>query len=386
MALGGNRSTIRERPVSDRDWDFSGVAGNGDGKRGGDPQRRRSWPPPRGVLVLAGAIVLLLIAAFVYDRSRSDQVRAGVQVAGVDIGGMSADDARAKLRRELGTRLQRPVAVRAAGERYKLGPDRASLTPDVDGMVDAAIDESRSGGMPVRLVKDLTGQRSDADLPAQVNYSQVAVRRFVREVKREVDRPPVDASVEFKAADLPVVPSQRGLKVNAGSLRASVEDALGAVGAERSVRARIKVTQPKVTSEELAPKYPVVATINRDEFKLRLFKKLRLVKTYPIAVGQVGLETPAGLYHVQNKAVNPAWSVPNKDWAGDLAGKVIPGGAPDNPLKARWLGIFDGAGIHGTAEEGSLGTAASHGCIRMRVSDVIELYDQVPVGAPIYIA
>ena len=74
--------------------------------------------------------------------------------------------------------------------------------------------------------------------------------------------------------------------------------------------------------------------------------------------------------------------MPHSAWAGDLAGTVVPGGAPDNPLKARWLGIFDGAGIHGTDETYSLGHAASHGCIRMAIPDVIELYDQVPVGAP----
>ena len=49
------------------------------------------------------------------------------------------------------------------------------------------------------------------------------------------------------------------------------------------------------------------------------------------------------------------------------------------------MGIFDGAGIHGTDETYSLGSAASHGCMRMAIPDVIELYDQVPVGAPIYI-
>jgi lipoprotein-anchoring transpeptidase ErfK/SrfK len=72
-------------------------------------------------------------------------------------------------------------------------------------------------------------------------------------------------------------------------------------------------------------------------------------------------------------------------WAGSLAGRVIPGGAPDNPLKARWLGIQDGVGIHGTAEEWSIGSRASHGCIRMRVADVIALYPRVPVGTPVLI-
>ena len=99
----------------------------------------------------------------------------------------------------------------------------------------------------------------------------------------------------------------------------------------------------------------------------------------------MGLETPAGLYAIQNKAVNAAWSVPNSAWAGSLAGQVVPGGAPDNPLKARWMGIFAGAGIHGTDQVGSLGTAASHGCVRMAIPDVIELYDQVKVQTPVYI-
>ena len=70
----------------------------------------------------------------------------------------------------------------------------------------------------------------------------------------------------------------------------------------------------------------------------------------------------------------------------DLAGQVIPGGVPENPIKARWLGVYDGVGVHGTDARGSIGTNASHGCIRMLVEDVTDLYDDVPVGAPVYIA
>src|SRR5204862_997027 len=131
--------------------------------------------------------------------------------------------------------------------------------------------------------------------------------------------------------------------------------------------------------------YPVVLTIDRGNFRLNLFKKLKRVHVYPIAVGRVGLETPAGLYNISTKAVNPAWHVPNSAWAGALAGTVIPGGAPDNPLKARWLGIANGVGIHGTAEDWSIGTRASHGCIRMHVSDVLDLYPRVPVGTTVLI-
>jgi lipoprotein-anchoring transpeptidase ErfK/SrfK len=175
--------------------------------------------------------------------------------------------------------------------------------------------------------------------------------------------------------------------VRSQRLRRDLQRELLDAGARRVVRVRTEVVQPAVSTEELEKKYPAVLMINRGAFQLTLYKNLKPAKTYGIAVGQVGLETPAGLYHIQNKAVNPAWTMPNSDWVAPAdRGKVVPGGTAENPLKARWLGIFDGAGIHGTDAESSIGSAASHGCVRMRIPDVIELYDQVPVGAPVYIA
>jgi lipoprotein-anchoring transpeptidase ErfK/SrfK len=50
------------------------------------------------------------------------------------------------------------------------------------------------------------------------------------------------------------------------------------------------------------------------------------------------------------------------------------------------MGFFNGAGIHGTDESGSLGSAASHGCVRMAIPDVEQLYDQVSVGTPVFVA
>jgi lipoprotein-anchoring transpeptidase ErfK/SrfK len=129
-----------------------------------------------------------------------------------------------------------------------------------------------------------------------------------------------------------------------------------------------------------------VITVDRSAHRLRFYRNLKLVESYPIAVGKAGLETPAGLHSIQNKSVEPDWHVPKRKWAGKLAGKIIPGGRADNPLKARWMGIYDGAGIHGTDETSSLGSDASHGCIRMAVPAVKELYDRIPVGAPIYIS
>ena len=298
---------------------------------------------------------------------------------------MRADAAATKLRAQLGPALERPVRVAVAGQRFKLTAPRSHLAADVDGMVDEALEVSRDGGLPSRVWRGITGRDVDRELGARVTYSRVTVKRFVRRVRRAVNRAPRDADVSFHTASLPAIPSHTGLRLNVRRLQASVDSALDSIGGGRSVRGHVKVVQPKVTTADLADKYPRVVTVDRANFRLRLFKNLKLTKTYKIAVGQIGLETPAGVYHVQNKATDPAWHVPDSDWAGDLAGKVIPGGVPENPLKSRWLGIYDGAGIHGTDAISSLGTAASHGCIRMAVPDVEELYDEVPVQAPVYI-
>ncbi len=116
------------------------------------------------------------------------------------------------------------------------------------------------------------------------------------------------------------------------------------------------------------------------------YNHLKLERTYEIAVGMEGLETPAGLHHIEWEQVNPPWYVPKKAWAGALAGTVVPPG-PADPLKARFMSFEGGAGIHGVdpSEYSSIGHDASHGCVRMRIPDVIALYSKSPVGTPVYI-
>jgi lipoprotein-anchoring transpeptidase ErfK/SrfK len=141
---------------------------------------------------------------------------------------------------------------------------------------------------------------------------------------------------------------------------------------------------PRWTVANLGKRYGTYLLVSRETFTLRLYKNLELAKTYGIAVGMQGLDTPAGLYTIDDKQVNPSWHVPKSAWAGDLAGRVIPPG-PDDPIKSRWMGFYNGAGIHGTSEDWSIGHAASHGCIRMHIWDVEDLYNRVPLGTPIYV-
>ena len=339
----------------------------------------------KSFIAIAGFIVLLLLGAVglsAYDSAKGDRIAEGVTVAGVDLGGLTAQEAKTKVREQVSAPLEKPVTVTSGGKRFTLSAKDAGLHADVDAMVDEAVSASREGSIFTRSWRDLTGAKEDTAIPPRVTYSKAAANKLVARVAENVDRPAKDAKLEFPS--MARVNSQDGLRVNTEQLRTTVARAMTDPD-RRVVAVPVQRTKAKVTREELARKYPTLIVVDRGAFQLKLYKDLKLKKTYSIAVGQVGLETPAGLYAIQNKAVNAAWTVPNSAWAGDLAGKVIPGGTPENPLKARWMGIYDGAGIHGTDQVATLGSAVSHGCVRMAIPDVIELYDQVEVKTPVYI-
>jgi lipoprotein-anchoring transpeptidase ErfK/SrfK len=334
--------------------------------------------------VLLLALVAGAVGAYAYDSSRDDRIAEGVTVAGVDVGGMQVDQARRAVARRLEEPLAEPISVARAGQRFNLSAEDAGVRADVAGMVDDALEESRDGNIITRVARDLGGGEENVRVAARISYDEEAVAALVARVEKRMNRPAKDAEVEFPSMER--IESKRGRKVKAALLVRRIDQSLSVPDGERRIRIPAKVIQPKVTTAELEEKYSIVLVADRSNFQLHLYERLELSRSYTVAVGAVGFDTPAGLYHIQNKAVDPAWSVPNSGWAGSLAGTVVPGGVPENPLKERWLGIYDGAGIHGTDVTSSLGTAASHGCIRMSIPDVIELYDKVPVGAPIYIA
>jgi lipoprotein-anchoring transpeptidase ErfK/SrfK len=340
------------------------------------------------LFVLAGFLVTLALGvtfgAYLVDRAHRDTIAAGVRVNDVPIGGLKPAQAEAKLKATLLDPLARPIRVRYGHRHFTLTPKAAAVGIDIRGTVARALARSREGGLFSRAWRDLRGDPVNASLAADVTYSQAAIRRVVHRVQRKLNRPARDAALDLAHGSIDPTPSITGRRVRFNTLAKDLRRALLDPGAS-TVRVHAKAVAPAVTTAQLADRYPRVIMINRSAFTLRLYDHLKLEKTYPIAVGMIGLETPAGLYHIQDKQVNPSWHVPDSAWAGKLAGKVIPPG-PDDPIKARWMGIYAGAGIHGTAEDGSIGSAASHGCIRMHIPDVIDLYDRVDVGDPVYIA
>ena len=336
------------------------------------------------MVVFTTAGLLLAAGVWAYDTAQKDQIAPGITVGGVDIGGRSVEDARDVIEDEVLSPLAKPVVVKYEGETYRLSSKDLETTADLSGMLDEAVELTREGGLVERMTRYVQGSDVDVDIEPRVSYSEEAVDKFVTQLAEEINEDAQDASITPSTTELVPTPGENGIAVREGKMRALIINEVEEPGAGKRIKAKVEVTRPEITTKELAEVYPTYITVSQSEYTLRLFKNLKLVAEYPVAVGGGGYATPTGLHSIQDKQVDPTWNVPTSSWAGDLAGQSIPPG-PSNPLKSRWMGIYDGAGIHGTDDTGSIGSAASHGCIRMLIPDVEALFDRVEVGDPIYI-
>jgi lipoprotein-anchoring transpeptidase ErfK/SrfK len=125
--------------------------------------------------------------------------------------------------------------------------------------------------------------------------------------------------------------------------------------------------------------------VDLSRFRIAVVRDGKVIVRFPIAHGTRQYPTPTGTYRIVNKQKDPTWTPPpDSDWAKGL-GPIPPG--PGNPLGTRWMGTSAPyVGIHGTPASGSIGTRASHGCIRMRIPDAERIYEEVAVGMPVKIS
>ncbi len=158
-----------------------------------------------------------------------------------------------------------------------------------------------------------------------------------------------------------------------------------------SAQARQAVAKPKSSPPLSFLNFSATQASNRqatDETKLvvdlsdrrvYVYHSGEVIASYPTGIGKKGWETPTGSFQIINKQLHPIWRHP-------ITGKVFEAGA-DSPLGDRWIGFWsDGhsqIGFHGTPDDDLVGTAVSHGCLRMRNPDVRLLYKQVKLGTAV---
>jgi len=344
------------------------------------------------IIIIVAVVLATLAAASVgalawADSSAEGKLPAGARVEGVDVGGLTRAAALERAKIRAGAAIARPVSVQLGSRRYTLPAEKAGVQIDPSDAVEQAYAAGRKGSFVERGWRKISGEKLKRDLPVRVVIDRAAVRDFIARIEKKSALQPVDAAIKLTLTSVSVTTGKPGRRLAAReALIARLIRRLTTRTDDRTIRARTVEVDSKVTEDKIFDEQPAAVTVSTSERKARLFRRGKFVKAYTVAIGSAEFPTPQGQFVVQSMQKNPAWNVPNSAWAGSLAGQSIPGGDPSNPLVARWIGFNGSVGFHGTASSGSLGSAASHGCIRMAPSDVIDLFERVRPGTPVLVA
>jgi hypothetical protein len=312
------------------------------------------------MLRTAGLLVVfvLLACAAAPASSQMPPIPQGVTVAGIAVGGLTSEPARAKLTRA----FSRSIPIKRGERRWWASPGLLGAGAGVDAAVSRAL--SARLGDSVEL---------------EVTSSPTAVKRFVSRVARTFDRRAVDARlIGLGPRGLRFAKERWGVAVRRKALERELRRAL-----EQNRRAPLKLPVRLLRPEKAVATFGPVVVIWRGANTLRLYDGVKLVRTFQVATGTSTYPTPSGLFSIVDKQYDPWWRPPDSDWARGL--EPVPPG-PSNPLGTRWMGISaPGVGIHGTPSAASIGYSASHGCIRMHIPEAEWLFGQVSYGTPVLI-
>ncbi len=341
----------------------------------------RSSKPAR---VLAAMLAMMLFAlaagtafAVADDFAVREVLPAGASVEGQQLGGLTRAQALVVVREKIAEPLSAPLTVTYGSSSFTLDP-AGMIQVDVEGMVKAAFAPKASASLTSRVVARALDQQTGTVVKPTVVVDQAALDAWIADVASKIDTAPADASMVVSGTKLKTIAARSGHTVDRATASASIISAL--TGGVKTVELPVAVTAPLVTEEDLGQ----TILVHRSGRKLYLYDKGALVKTYGVAVGTPGYPTPIGDFEIVLKRYRPTWSNPGSDWAKGMPAYIGPG--PGNPLGTRALNLNSpGIRIHGTSKDYSIGTAASHGCIRMHMWDVEDLYDRVDVGTEVFI-
>jgi lipoprotein-anchoring transpeptidase ErfK/SrfK len=284
-------------------------------------------------------------------------IASGVTIAGVPVGGMTADDAAKAVQ----AAFDAPIELLVAGTRVLVTPDVLGAAANVEKAIERA----------VAALPDTT-----VGLPIATDGPTISA--FVAGLAKRYDRDPVDTKLFLKGGRPWLSKERAGRRLDQ---RRAVRDIVAVLSpaARDTVRLVQHAIKPKVTRRSFGP----VIVIHRGLNQLYLYRGTRFERAFHVATGQSAYPTPLGRFSIAVKWKNPWWYPPASPWAKGQ--KPIPPG-PGNPLGTRWMGLTaPGVGIHGTPDAASIGYSVSHGCIRMRISEAEWLFNHVNIGTTVFI-
>lgn len=285
-------------------------------------------------------------------------IPGGVTIGAIDVGGLLPYEAADLVRKSFARPL---VLVVTPTQKVRIAPGALGAKPAVKKAVSRA-----------------RFSRPGASVPLHVWVSRDRISGYVESLGRDFDRTPVSAQLILRGATVRATRSVEGRRLERVDGSRAIRVALK-TNARPSIRLSFAVLKPTVAADKLGPAVVILRSSN----KLRLFTGATLMRTFGVATGQSAYPTPTGNFEIVTMQRNPWWYPPPSEWAAD-SDPVPPG--PGNPLGTRWMGISEPyVGIHGTPDSASIGYSASHGCVRMRISDAEWLFQHVEVGTPVFI-
>jgi lipoprotein-anchoring transpeptidase ErfK/SrfK len=323
-------------------------------------------------------------AAYRYERAHHSKILPGVRIAGVDVGDMNRGEALAALRNRLDHLLQRKISVRAGDRTAEYSLAQLGLSADPTRAVTRALRLSRSYSWVARVYHRLTHKPVGRSVGVAFSFDPARVNEVVRAVGNRVDVPAQDAGIQYvNEQTIEMVHSKPGRALRAFVSRNRLRKAVLSRHA-KTVRFPMMTVQPKVTDAHVGK----TIVVNRTTNMLTLYDGFHVERRYPVATAMQGFLTPSGSWQVIDKVEWPTWHNPCLGqpgcWAASEPAEIPPG--PDNPLGTRALYLSaPGIRIHGTPSDSSIGTYASHGCIRMHIPESEALYPLVPVGTKVII-
>jgi len=340
----------------------------------------RGWTV--GLILVATVTVLgggTAVAAFRYDRASATRILPGVSIDGVDVSGMTRDQAIRAITAKAEVSLGVELDVEVAGSTLRTTPAALGTHADVEGAVTRALAVADTVSLLSRVYHRIADKPIPTAIPLAYAYDEQAIRAFVERAGLDVARPAVDAAIRLVDEQLVIRHSQTGEALNVAAGVARVKTALRQQAAGATLP--VTIVEPATTAATLGK----TIVVDLSENTLSLYRGLKIEKQYPVATAAPGYTTPVGTWKVVAKAENPTWYNPAPDGWGAGEPLVIPPG-PGNPLGTRALYLnAPGIRIHGTYASYSIGTYASHGCIRMYISDSEELFQLVSVGTKVII-
>lgn len=333
-----------------------------------------------GLLVVLGGTAA---AAAWYDGTHRDQLLPGVTVGGIDAGGRPEAAVVEALDAELPPIGATALRVSAGPADTRLTLSDLGLRSDAAESVARARAEADRMGVLGRVWHHLLDKPVERHYSVRLQVSRAEVERAVLGLSKKVQLEPVDARIDTSSGMVSILPAAQGRTLDVAAATERVYDA--AVDVANGTRTDLEVSAPVRVLEPRIKGFDDVILVRVAENKLYHYDNGVLAKTYSVATGTARYPTPKGNFSVVLKRRNPTWVNPDpRGWGRSLPARIGPG--PRNPLGTRALNLdAPGIRIHGTTNVASLGTPASHGCIRMAMPDIEELFDKVEQGTPVAI-